>query len=293
MNIENTRDPLYIAYRYLPKRLCDPLRLFALKNPSLPPLVTELRLRINGSFSLSLPDKNLTVSPLGDTQGGVLICTRDDIDECVRLLCSNSYQSHESEIEAGYISSPDGLRAGVACSASPDGGVHTVNSVCIRIPHAVQADVSPLFSDGVLSTLIFSPPAEGKTTVLRLCISHLCESGLRVAVIDTRYELSASSPPPLADYICGKSRGEGIEIATRTLNPQVIICDEIGSKDECDAILSAQNTGVPFIATAHGSSLEAILRRPSIALLASNGVFERFARLRRTGNEFSFDIVRQ
>lgn len=290
MNIEKN-EPFFTVYGFLPSRLCDVLRLFALKNPSLVPLVTEIRLRTNGSFSLTLPDENLTVSPLGDARGGGLICTKSDIDECVRLLCSNSYQSHENEIESGYISAPRGLRAGVACSASPGGNAHTVNSVCIRIPHEVKADVSSLFSSGILSTLIFSPPAEGKTTVLRLCISHLSSLGYRIAVIDTRYELSVSPPPPLADYICGKGRGQGIEIATRVLNPQVIVCDEIGSQEETEAILSVQNTGVPFIATAHGSSLEAILRRPTIARLASHGVFERFIRLKRAGDEFSYEIT--
>lgn len=284
----NSTSPFECGAAYLPDGLYRTLRLFLMKEPSLYRTATEIRLRDNGYFSLSVSDKNIIVTKSG---GEGVICTREDIDECVRRLCADSYQSHEGEIEQGYISSVCGIRAGVACSASPDGGVHTINSVSIRIPHEIRADVSPLFSEGLSSCLIFSPPGVGKTTVLRECIRYLSSLPLRVAVIDTRYELKISAPPPFADYVCGIERGRAIEAVTRTMYPQVIICDEIGGEAECDAILTAQNTGVPLIATAHGNDRGGIMCRPSLARLINSGVFSRLIRLSRTDGVFVFDSV--
>ena len=100
----------------------------------------------------------------------------------------------------------------------------------------------------------------------------------RVAVIDTRFEIETK---PLqecchVDFLSGYPRGKGIEIATRTLSPQYIICDEIGGYEEAEAILSAQNTGVPIIATAHASSVEELLLRPNIRTLHEHHLFSDY-----------------
>ncbi|MBQ3889579.1 MAG: stage III sporulation protein AA, partial [Clostridia bacterium] len=66
----------------------------------------------------------------------------------------------------------------------------------------------------------------------------------------------------------------GMEIALRTLSPDVIVLDEIGAEAEARAMLSAMNSGVRFVATAHGGSIEEVLRRPNISTLVDAGVFE-------------------
>ena len=65
-------------------------------------------------------------------------------------------------------------------------------------------------------------------------------------------------------------------MATRTLNPQYILCDEIGLKEETKEILSAVNTGVIFICSAHGESIESVCKRPNIKLLMDSGIFEKY-----------------
>ena len=67
----------------------------------------------------------------------------------------------------------------------------------------------------------------------------------------------------------------GTEIAVRTLSPDIVILDEIGSDEEARAMLSAVNTGVSFIAAAHGSSMEEVLRRPNIKRLVNAGAFKK------------------
>ncbi len=283
--IENS-TPICGAIRYLPDRLAECLCRFYTEMPERAEGVSEIRLRANGAFSLSIGDENI----FPEYGGGKIICTAEEVERCVVLLCRNSYQSHECEIERGYISVSGGMRAGVAFSISPGGGVHTVNSVCIRIPKDVRCDVSPLFTHGIESMLIYSPPGVGKTTVLRLCIAYLCEMGLRCAVVDSRYELSVMPTPPLADYICGCERGYGIECALETLSPQVFICDELGEGREAETAMQTVNTGVPFIATAHADSLQGLLSRPGIAMLHGKNVFSKYVHLGRDGTQFTYGI---
>ncbi len=285
MKIEKT-VPVESVFKYLPQRLRLCLTVFCDKYPERAENITEVRLRVNGAFSVSISEENI----LPELSCGTVICTPQELSECVFLLCRRSYQSHEAEIEQGYISVPGGIRAGVAFNKAFDGKVHTVNSVCIRIPGNVTADVSELFADGVSSCLIYSPPGVGKTTVLRLCVKKLCEMGLRVSVIDTRFELFSDAVPSMADYICGCERGFGIECAVRSLSPQVIVCDEIGGERESASILQAANSGVPFIATAHAGSLEELFRRTGISMLKNAHVFSKYIGLRRKNKKFFYDI---
>jgi stage III sporulation protein AA len=118
------------------------------------------------------------------------------------------------------------------------------------------------------------------------------EAPRRVALIDTRGELYMQKlfGHHLVDVLHGYPRAKGIEIATRTLSPEAIFCDEIGSAEEAKAILGAQNSGVPLIATAHADSREALFRRPSIRLLYESGVFRYYIGLRRHPQAVRFDF---
>ena len=82
--------------------------------------------------------------------------------------------------------------------------------------------------------------------------------------------------------LSGYPRGLGIEIATRTLNAQLIACDEIGADCEAEAIISAQNSGVPFVATAHADSISGLVKRSAILKLHKAGIFGRYVGIRRT-----------
>ena len=135
--------------------------------------------------------------------------------------------------------------------------------------------------------MIYSPPGVGKTTLLRSLIRALSHPpyGMRLAVIDTREELAACGTveESAAEWLSGYPRAAGIEIATRTLNPQLIVCDEIGEVGEAEAICAACNAGVPLVATAHGATAAAMLRRRGLRLLHEQGVFGSYVGLARRG----------
>ena len=109
------------------------------------------------------------------------------------------------------------------------------------------------------------------------------EISKRVAVIDTRGELGIMLDGSRAtiDVLSGYPKSIGIEIAARTMNPELMVCDEIGGEDEARAIIAVQNCGVPLLASAHGSDLCGLLQRTGIRALQRAGVFGAYVRIDR------------
>ena len=62
----------------------------------------------------------------------------------------------------------------------------------------------------------------------------------------------------LSDVIDNCTKSDGMKMLIRSMSPEVIVCDEIGSKQDIEAINYAMCSGVKGIFTAHGNSLEEI-----------------------------------
>ena len=142
--------------------------------------------------------------------------------------------------------------------------------------------------------LIYSAPGGGKTSAIRELAGRISrEALLRVSVVDERRELAAEdlSDAPI-DVLSGYGKAEGIEIAMRTLSPEVMIIDEIADLSEAEALLSVGRGGVPIIATAHAEDISDALRRRAVRLLYDNGYLDLFIRLKREKNKFSFERER-
>ncbi len=238
--------------------------------------LTEIRIRLGQPASLTAGGNNRVLD---------FRATAADMGECVARLCRGSVYAHSDTIREGYIRGQNGWRIGVCGIVSDDGGnLREITSLNIRIPHAIRGVCESLLKrclagNRLASMLVYSPPGEGKTTLLRDLASRLASDySRRVALLDTRGELYMAEMfrDGLCDVLTGYPRAKGIEIATRTLSPQVIVCDELGDAEEARAILAAQNTGVPMIASAHASQLGELLRRPNIRLLHEHGVFDQY-----------------
>ncbi len=66
----------------------------------------------------------------------------------------------------------------------------------------------------------------------------------------------------------------------RCLSPAVVLFDELGSREETQAVLAGLNAGTAAIATAHGRDLSSLLRRPQIRLALSQGAFVKVVLLK-------------
>ena len=76
------------------------------------------------------------------------------------------------------------------------------------------------------------------------------------------------------DVLSNISKAIGMKMLIRSMNPKVIVADEIGTEDDAKAINYAVCSGVKGIFTAHGESMEDILLNPMLSKLYSLNVFE-------------------
>lgn len=261
-----------LSLSYLPPRLAGAVKRTAtLYNCS----ISEIRLHSGRPLSLNMGGKNV--------QCGVN-CSADEVAEVVAALCRRSLYSYSEEIREGVITTQSGIRAGVCGRATVRGGrieaVRDITSVNIRIPHSIAGAADELYSlvKKYGSVLVYSPPGGGKTTALRSLIPLLSGGGggRRVSVIDTRCELSAVNEGDgcdNADFFVSYPRSEGISAAVRTMSPEYIICDEIASAADADALVSAKSSGVNVVCSAHAGSRAELMLNKNIASLVRDGIF--------------------
>ncbi len=259
----------------------------------------EIRLRRNSPISVTVGNKNI----LFDENGRIcnltvaLCATEKEIEECVYKLTEGSLYTCDRYIAQGFIPLAEGGRAGV-CGRANQNGFAEITSVNLRLhrflPHTAKLLIDLYKSQGINGTLVCAPPSLGKTTFLRSA-AYLLSAGkginpLRVGIADERCELAAGCADfGLCDIISGMPKAEAITLLTRTMSPQVIICDEI-SAEETKSILQAQNTGVHLIASAHCNSPENLLVRGDMKLLLTSGIFPLCAILGYDSGNYSCKI---
>ena len=204
--------------------------------------LAEIRLRARHNASVTLDGRNILLPTVLDAE---------QVSATLGALCDGSVYAYDSSLAEGYLTA-FGFRVGVGGRAVTEGGrvtgLASPTSLCIRIPHRVLgagSEAARLFYalGGRHGILVYSPPGVGKTTLLSDLARTLSQGAraVRVALIDTRGELYDPTSPSACqiDVLRGYPLGKGMEIATRTLAPEVILCDEIGSAEDAAAILSA------------------------------------------------------
>ena len=124
------------------------------------------------------------------------------------------------------------------------------------------------------SILFLGRPGVGKTTKLRE-ISRLVadEIGKRVVIVDTSNEIAGDGDTP--HPAIGKARRMQVRQpeyqkdimieAVENHTPEVIVVDEIGTEAEAQAARTIAERGVMLIATAHGQSLENLIKNPALS----------------------------
>lgn len=202
-----------------------------------------------------------------------------DLEEMVSFLCSYSIYAYEEQLRMGYLTLRGGHRVGVAGEVALQQGrivrLQHIYFLNIRIAHEKKGCAQPLVNavrdaNGIYNTLILSPPGVGKTTYLRDAIRILSEgdaghAGMKVGVVDERSELGAgylgipqNDLGPRTDVLEGAGKSEGIYMLLRSMSPQVIAVDELGAKDDFEAVTRAFHSGCRLIGTLHGETIDSL-----------------------------------
>ena len=238
----------------------------------------EIRLRAGRSVQLVCGGGDLLASAIVDAAR---------LRRIAAALMDYSVYAREDELSQGFFTLPDGCRVGVCGRLVGDGDrlrLSAIGSICVRIARAVTGCADALVrkmidGEALRSALILSPPGLGKTTMLRDAARQLSDGGYCVGIADERHEIAAccQGVPSMdvgarSDVIDGCLRSEAVRWLVRSMAPQLIAVDEIGGKEDAEAIADAARCGVAILATAHGASLSDIAARDCLEDLLGGGL---------------------
>lgn len=235
----------------------------------------EIRLRINSSPELVLPEKSLWLERK---------ISREDLEYTVNVVSRYSPWA-AATVSRGYITARGGHRIGLCGEAIMQKGeitsIGTITSLCIRVAAdfpGIAADIAACQN----SILILGAPGWGKTTLLRDLIRQISHKET-VCVVDERGELfpPGIEPGKHMDVLSGCDKKKGIPMLLRTMGPDTIAVDEITETEDVNVLLHASNCGVRLLATAHAASVMDYRNRIIYRPLLDNHVFETLIILRK------------
>ncbi|CQR46797.1 hypothetical protein BN1058_01072 [Paraliobacillus sp. PM-2] len=254
----------------------------------------EIRIRINQPIEIIFDSHTEWMNDLiANKQDGIFL---------INQISQFSLYRMEEELKKGYVTIRGGHRIGLAGKVNTSyGKVKAIKDITffnVRIAKEKIGVASPyikyLFDQDYCNTLIIGPPQTGKTTLLR-DMSRLISSGwkhvapVKVGIVDERSELSGCvdgipqhNVGDRTDVLDACPKAEGVMMLIRSMSPNVIVVDEIGSEEDVIAIQEALHAGVKLMCSAHGSSLNDLKKRISFQPLFKSKMFDRFIVLKKT-----------
>ena len=225
---------------------------------------------------------------------GIVYSTQKDIEKILMCLCDYSLYAYQDELNSGFITIGGGVRVGLCGRAVIKNGIVTnlrdISTLSFRIARDIRCCADELLDKikPLSSVLICGEPGSGKTTLIRDMarqLSYKC----RVSLLDERGELTAYSRGHsgfdigLCDVYAGYPKGTAAVQATRSMNPDIIVCDELGDRTDADMLTYSLRCGIAFIASVHAASMDDLRSRKVTADVIATGAFRYFVFLSGKG----------
>lgn len=252
-------------------------------------IIEEIRIRNSKPIILKLNNFEKIINYIVQTE---------DILKILQSICENSIYSYQNQICEGFITIKGGHRIGITGSAVIENNkvknINYISNLNFRIARQIIGCSNNIIKEiinkeenTIYNTLIVSPPGAGKTTLLRDIIRNLSNgteeiTGKNIGVVDERGEIAAmykgipqNDLGIRTDIIENIKKSVGMKMLIRSMAPEIIVADEIGSKEDVQEINYAVCSGIKGIFTAHGNLLEDLKLNPAIAELIEKYIFER------------------
>lgn len=256
----------------------------------------EIRLRTNKPIVINYGNKFyfLSAEGLSSDEENAIVCTKNLIESVVLKASKYSLYSVNEEIKRGFLTIESGIRIGLCGEVVEEMGeiktIKNFNSLNIRFPHEVRNCSLNAFNfvvelGQVLNTLILSSPGGGKTTFIRDLCYQIGKRNypLNLLVLDERNEISGlnNGEPTMdvgkfTDIYQFSNKKLGFENGIRSMNPNVIITDEISTKDDVESLILASNSGINIIASTHAKDISDLKDKKLFNEILSKKVFKRY-----------------
>ena len=258
--------------------------------------VYELRLRVNCPVIACVAGRNFFLTPQGisHNETDAVKVSGSDLETIVHKASNYSIYAVNEQIKQGFITIHGGVRIGLCGEVVAENGeiitIKNISSLNIRIPHQIWGcsfGVVPYVFDKLrpLNTLIISPPGAGKTTFLRDLAWQISDKYhlLNTLVLDERGEIAAAhlgenqlDVGTSTDVLTCCSKTFGFQNGIRSMRPDVIITDEIATKEDIIMVKLATRSGVSVIASVHAGNIDEIRIKPDFCDLVTDKVFDRY-----------------
>jgi stage III sporulation protein AA len=254
--------------------------------------IEEIRIRVMKRVEVIITGKPIFLE---------YVTTFEDSINLLNEISNYSIYTLEEELKKGYITVKGGHRVGLSGRVITENGrvkaIRDVTSFNIRIAREklgiAERYVPYLYGNKWLNTLIIGPPQTGKTTLLR-DFARVISSGYqgiessKVGIVDERSEIAGcvKGVPQhqlgdRVDVLDACPKAEGMMMMIRSMSPDVLIVDEIGTKEDGEAVMEAVHAGVQLFVTVHGYQASELLKRPTLKMLIEENVFDRYIELSR------------
>lgn len=270
--------------------------------------LTEIRIRRNKPIVVFVKGQPYYLSNNGlccDIDEA-LVASQDMINEIVYKASDYSIYAVNEQIKQGYIMLESGVRVGICGNVVTENkSIKTIvswSSLNIRIPHQVKNSSLSCFDDiinenGIYNTLIISPPGAGKTTFIRDFLYQISNHNycLNISVIDERGEIAGGDNSTLdignfCDVMSYSTKTDGIAKCLRSMNPNLIVTDEIGNVEDTNCLIDAMNCGVKVLASIHASGIDDLKSKKVFQNLPHN-FFERYIVLSKREGPGTFEGI--